>query len=217
MKKGYDEILFNKLYKETKALRRKLASEINPRKFRVDYDEILSWFDVKFIFVFNKYCDKYPPDRLKGNIINALQTYKYRILRKSLNHEFSFEFEDVEDNNKLADLTQEIPDFDRDLMYNMAVSFIKQNLSTEAYTVFMVDMQPPAYIIERMSEEGKQAYSYTPAKYIAEYLGYTPTSSNINKISSYRNEIKELVAKGKDFFKANPQLLDNPPAQFSQP
>ena len=55
MESGYDSSLFNKLYKETAPLRKSLARQIDSRRFGVSDDVILSWFDDKFMFVFNKH------------------------------------------------------------------------------------------------------------------------------------------------------------------
>ena len=52
---NYPVELFNSLYAQTHGLRRKLASQIDASKFGVDYQEVLSWFDVKFLFIFSKY------------------------------------------------------------------------------------------------------------------------------------------------------------------
>ena len=77
MKTGYDELLFNKLYKETEALRNLLTYQIDHRRYGVTQDIIKSWFDDKFIFVFNKYYGDIEEGQLKGRIINALRTFKY--------------------------------------------------------------------------------------------------------------------------------------------
>jgi len=65
MKDNYDEKLFNDIYEKVQPLKRKLASTISTSKLGVEYEDILSWFDIKFIFVFNKYFDTKPPDILK--------------------------------------------------------------------------------------------------------------------------------------------------------
>ena len=84
MPTGYDEQLFNSLYKATEKLRNKLVYGIDNRRFGVEPAEIKSWFDVKFIYVFTKYYPKYSnPEVLKAHLINALQLFKYRILRKA--------------------------------------------------------------------------------------------------------------------------------------
>ncbi len=80
MKDGYSEVLFNKIYSETHNLRKSLANQIDPRRYGVSPDIILSWFDDKFIFVFNKHFSDKNPDILKGFIINSLKTFKYTFL-----------------------------------------------------------------------------------------------------------------------------------------
>ena len=75
MESGYDSQLFNKLYKETTQLRKSLARQIDSRRFGVSDDVILSWFDDKFMFVFNKHFKDKEVDVLRGFIINSLQTF----------------------------------------------------------------------------------------------------------------------------------------------
>src|SRR5210317_1611613 len=81
MKEGYNEELFNRLYEELTPLKKRLASQINTKTLNIEYKELMSWFDVKFLFVYNKYVDQTNPDILKGHLINALQLYKNRILK----------------------------------------------------------------------------------------------------------------------------------------
>ena len=84
---NFDSKLFNKLYKETQGLRINLANRIDHRRYGVSNDIILSWFDDKFIFVFNKYMGKRDEKHLKHSIINALSLFKCRILRKAYSGE----------------------------------------------------------------------------------------------------------------------------------
>ena len=87
MKEGYSVQLFNDLYKQTSKLRKKLASQIDYRRYGVTPDIIESWFDDKFIYVFNKHFDNKDTDVLKGFIINSLQVFKYRVLRGAYSKE----------------------------------------------------------------------------------------------------------------------------------
>ena len=64
--KPYDPKLFNELYKKTERLRKSLVYQIDSSRWGVTQDEVMSWFDDKFIFVFNKYQDQKKPDILLG-------------------------------------------------------------------------------------------------------------------------------------------------------
>ena len=75
MDSSYDKQLFNKIYKDTELLRKSLANQIDTRRFGVTSDIILSWFDDKFIFVFNKHFQNKTPEVLKGFII--MRIYRY--------------------------------------------------------------------------------------------------------------------------------------------
>ena len=90
MEEGYPVELFNKLYKETKYLRKSLTRQIDARRFGVSPDIVESWFDDKFIFVFNKHFKDKNEDVLKGFLINSLRTFKLRILRKAYQKEGEF-------------------------------------------------------------------------------------------------------------------------------
>src|SRR5687768_15620783 len=84
----YDREIFNDYYQRTAALRKKLASQIDHRRFGVDQEEIESWFTVKFIYAFNKYYHE-KKDTLLGYLIKSMQLFKCRVLRKAYTYKCS--------------------------------------------------------------------------------------------------------------------------------
>ena len=207
MKENYDIPLFEKLYKETEPLRKKLASRhsINGRIFGVDQSEILSWFDVKFIFVFNKHYDNKNPDILKGFIINALKMYKYRILRSSLtqkNQQYSHTI-DVEEIGYLENLiSKPISEPEpKDELLELSLAFLRKELSADASFLLDIELDPPLYILDKLQQQGKSPNTKIPSKLIAEYLSLSPTVDNLSYINDLRKEIRECTIKARDYFR----------------
>lgn len=201
MKEGYSEDLFNKLYEETKPLRKKLVRQIDPRYYGVSSDIIESWFDDKFIFVFNKYFDNKDPQLLRGFIINALQTFKYRILRKAYNKEGVFYSSNIQLEGE-SQLINIIPDSSLmsvdDTFYNLALEFMKERLSDNAYLLLQVQLDPPPYILSRI----KNHNSRLPNDLLAEFLGLDmgSTSNTDRYLRTLKREITEATKSAKTFF-----------------
>ena len=206
MKPGYNPMLFEELYERTKPLRRKLAFEIDARKFGVDYLEILSWFDVKFIYTFNKYFDT-EPKRLLGYIINALQTYKYRVMRSSYQikyHEHAHML-DITELYGHADISEEVNDNHlKDMYLANLLSFMREKLSDDAMFIFELETSPPAYITYQLTDLGKKENSKIPHDVIADYIGYSNSPKVIAYISDLRKDIRIVLNMAKEHFKQNP-------------
>ena len=209
MKDGYDKKLFAELYKKTTPLRRKLAFEIDSRKFGVDYQEILSWFDVKFIHAFNKYWEK-EPERLLGYIINSLTTYKYRIMRSSYqvkyhNHANMLDVTELYDYG--GPMEQEDENLTRETYLNKLMQFMKGKLNDDAILILQIELNPPLFVQEQLKDMGKKETSKIPHNIIADYLGFNNSPKVINYISELRREIKAVVNLAKEHFQTNPVLL----------
>jgi hypothetical protein len=189
---AYDSNLFNELFKATEALRKKLASEVNCKRFGLEYSDMLSWFNIKFIFVFNKYVNEMPKERLKGFIINALRTYKNKILRYSYQNKFLnnpielIETYELYENMQDSDYTQKQSD-----MLEVTYKYMKMQLSNDAFQVFDIELSPPVYILERMKDREK--LTKIPPQLIAEYLGYGNSAAAVKYISNLRQEIKGAI------------------------
>ena len=209
MKDNYPVDLFNKLYKETESLRRSLSYQIDHRRYGVTQDVIKSWFDDKFILVFNKYFTEKEPEILKGYLINSLRTFKMRILRKAYNCEGEF-FSSCVTLDGEYDLINIIPDTDTEnntsVFYNMTVDFMKNKLSDNAYLLFQIQIDPPPFIINRLEKSNYRI----PDKLICEFLNIDITPEADKYISSLKKEINNAIKSAKEHFKnCSPLALKN--------
>ena len=198
MQEGYDEALFNDLYLKTKGLRENLVYQIDESRFGVTKDEIRSWFDDKFIFVFNKYFGKMEPDILKGYLINSLKTFKLKVLRRSyqLNNAINLNticLDDLSMFNTIEDSRDE----HSELLYGLATEFLKNTLSREAWDLLQLQLNPPLFILSKM----KNPDSRIPGKLILEFLGEDLTTSNLNLIKMIRQEIDHTIELAREHFK----------------
>ena len=199
MKEGYDEQLFNKLYKETEALRNLLTYQIDNRRYGVTQDIIKSWFDDKFIFVFNKYYGEIEEGQLKGRIINALKTFKFRMLRKAYskyniyNNEVRLEGEHNLIN--IIPIDNEISN--HELFLELALKYLKKNLCDDAFLVLEIELNPPPFILDKL----KSSKTKIPAKLIAEYLDLEPTRDSSLYVNDLRSEVFYWVEEARGHFK----------------
>ena len=206
MQEDYDKDLFEKLYLSTENLRNSLARQINPRLYGVSQDIIKSWFDDKFIYVFNKYYGTMDESTLKGYIINSLKTFKFRVLRQAYSKNNMFgDTQSIEDNVKYVNI---IPDEDDSEEYSflmgLALNFLKQKLSTDAYLVLDIDLNPPPYISKKIPS----IKTKIPAKLIAEYLDLEVCQDSIQYINLLRKEISISIDQAHQYFKqSHPQKM----------
>lgn len=206
MVEGYDKKLFEQIYKDTQALRQKLTSQIDPNRFGVDSKEVLSWFDVKFIFAFNKYYRKKDDKLLKGYIINSLLFFKNRILRFAYSQKAA-----VHNTLSLEDYTtsssnQIIVDFEyaeQQVLLDYAKKFMYTLLSEDGYKVFTTELNPPLYILDQLGSL-KTATTKIPSSLIADYLGWGKTEESTKKVNQLRKEIREAIEITKEHFQYAP-------------
>lgn len=209
MKEGYPQDLFNKLYEETKNLRRSLAYGIDSRRYGVSNDIILSWFDDKFIFVFNKHFDNKEPDVLKGFIINSLKMFKYRILRKAYNGEGEFynSLIELEGENELINI---IPDrsFEttQDIFHGLALEYMKEKLSENAYLLFQAQLDPPPFIIDRIKNSNSRVPNYLWAEFFG--LDFESERKTERYIKNLKKEINTTIKKAREFFSDKDPLAE---------
>ncbi len=210
MEEGYDKDLFESLFRKTTPLMRKLAYQIDARKFGVDYQEILSWFHVKFIHAFNKYHKK-ESERLLGYIINSLTTYKYRVMRSSYqvkyhNHANMLDVTELYDYKGLIDTTSSEATI-RETYMNKVMDFMKTQLTDDGMLILEIQLNPPPYIIEQMKDMDKADNATIPHTLIAEYIGLGTSQPIIEYIKDLRRDIKDGILGAKEFFTANPLQL----------
>lgn len=199
---NYNKELFNELFEETKKLRRKLARNIDCNRFKVEYEDVVSWFDVKFIFVFNKYYGRMDKDVLKGHIINSLNLYQNRIMRMSYSPKYNLQnVVNYEDRELFEELN--MTDYNEDFTFKeAALAYMRKNLPEDAYTLLQIELYPPYYIINKLTQENKNIQKI-PARIISEYLGWENTS-RVNKL---RKIIENTAEQARAFFLTNPDTM----------
>lgn len=210
MREGYPEELFNKLYKQTRSLRKNLAKQIDARRYGVTQDVIESWFEDKFIFVFNKHFDNKEPEVLKGFIINSLKTFKYRILRKAYNGEGEF-YQSLVELEGESSYINIIPDDSlestENIFYDMVYEFMKSKLSDNAWILFQLQLNPPPYIACKLDK----AKSRIPNDLIINYLGLEDNYETDRLLKKLKKEINRTIKIAREYFSSgdsyNEQIL----------
>lgn len=203
MVEGYSKELFNKLYEETKQLRKSLAWGIDHRRYGVDKDMIESWFDDKFIFVFNKHCNEKDPDVLKGFIISSLQMFKNRVLRQAYSKKSEIYCNTIQLEGEY-NMINYIPDKDdatnEDIFFGLVLEFFKKELTEDAYSLLQLQLNPPPFILNRI----KKSNSQIPLPLVLEFFDLANISKNIKYIRQLRKDIKITIEKAK--LELNPNL-----------
>lgn len=202
MREGYNVKTFNELYKKTNGLRRKLASEIDSKRFGVDYYEVLSWFDIKFIFVFNKYWDTMTDDILLGHLIKGLQLFKFRILRSAYtikNTQFIMSVEDVLEIAEEADNPWENA---REEMLQEVLDFLKLQISDNAFNLLDIKLNPPIYIQKRLKELNITSINKIPSSLLLEYFELGTSKDAIALLEDWNKEIAKGILLAKNHFKS---------------
>lgn len=198
MKEGYDQKLFNKLYKETESLRNLLTYQIDARRYGVTPDIVHSWFDDKFIWVFNKYYGEVTEGQLKGRIINSLKTFKFRVLRKAYAkyniHVNEIRLESEYNLINIIPLEKEISN--HDLFLEMALKYLKNNLCDDAFLILELELNPPPYILQKLN----CSKTKIPSKLLAEYLDLESIKESLSYINDLRNEISKGIELAREYF-----------------
>jgi len=204
MPEVYDKQLFNTLYGKTENLRRKLASQIDCRRFGVSYEDILAEFDVKFIFVFNKFHEK-PENILLGMMLNSLKNFKCRILRSAYTKKFSQNILQVDDVTTLEDnlynsqpTTIDAHNYSEDLM-----GYMKEHLSMDAYSVLEIKLNPPPYIHNKLNTTKDSNLQKVPDHLILDYFDLGDSDQAYKYLSLLKKEIRNTINNAKTHFSNN--------------
>lgn len=199
---NYDVDLFNSYYKSMTPLIRNLVRHIDPKRFNITKDILQSYFYDKLLYVFTKYYDLADsnPEKFKATIISSLSTLKYRILRNAYCNtsvEFNLQthsFEDCFEDSRKDD----IPDLDeaeaqKQEKIEEVYEFMRNQVSKDAYLLFQIGLNPPAFIKERLRTEN----AIIPVSIILEFFELPKTNLFIRYISDLRNEIKSAIESAK--------------------
>lgn len=153
MQEGYDVALFEKLYRISRPVIRKLSRQIDLQKFNVTRDIIESYFWDKMLFIFNKYYGTCTEDHLRARILGGLTTFKNHLLHSAYTERAEFNqslhsFEDLfEDSNRDTNGEEE-PEVSKSDMFKMVYDYMMKNLYPDAQLVFEALYSPPPFIRE---------------------------------------------------------------------
>lgn len=188
----YNKKEFERIYKKCQPLMRKLVKSIDHRRYGVSEDILFSYFEDKFLYVYNKYQDEYDEERLKATILSSLSVYKNKLLRAGYSKQAEFNqdlssLEEVSEADK-EDLLEddEEASFKEDLHYRFH-QFMKDHLSSDEYLVFITQLDPPPFITSRMSQ------GRITTENLIDFFGLPRTRKSVHLISGYRKHIKEVL------------------------
>ena len=190
MAEGYDEKLFNRLYSEVMPLKRKLAGQIDHHRFGLTYEDILSFFDIKITYVFNKHYNE-PPEKIKAYLLNAIRNFKCRILRAAYTKKYSQsiigidEAFDIKDDNDNNDTYQ----FYKDRL----MEFMKDNLSSNALLILEIQLNPPPFILDKINTNKNKPLQKIPDQVILEYLDLGQSNNAYKYLNHLKKEIKQVI------------------------
>jgi len=193
----YDEMLFNKLYRNLKPLVKRLARNVDERRFNVPNDVIQSYFWDKFLYVFNKYQGEYSEEHLRATLISSLMTFKNRLLRKAYTEQSEYyqaltSMEDLFDDSKelIEDHSEsELIQARMDRLY----TFMRNNLSPDAFLLFEVQNDPPEFIKDMMKTQNSKPSIIM----LLDFFDLPRTKTHSNFITALRKEIEITVEKAK--------------------
>lgn len=200
---NYDPQKFQRIYDQTENLRKKLVSQIDHRRFGVDPEEILSWFTVKFIYAYNKYCEKYNEDILKGHMIRAMQFMKCRILRAAYQNKYSQSIVEYTPNQVKEDYIDPYEDETKDHYFRLLCDFLKERISDNAFMLFQLQLHPPIYVLHEMKLQGIENIHKIPDQIICNYYDLGFDFISVKYLKSLRKEINSALELAKEHFNKN--------------
>lgn len=205
----HDPVVFKLIYEKTQGLKRKLASEIDYRRFGLTYEDMVSWFDIKLLFVFNKYYNKHNPQVLLGHVINSLQLFKCRILRAAYTKKYTQTIIEMGESDEYENILidDELHNSNKDLFYDLAVSFMIKHLSENAYELFQVQLNPPPFILHRLEEERIRDKTKIPNHILAEYFDFDNSDKSIKYLDSLKKEINNGINIAREYFQNKGMVL----------
>lgn len=191
--KPYDPDLFNRMYKTCKPLIRRLTKGVDSRRFNVSKDIIQSYFWDKFLYVFNKYQDKYDEERLKATILSSLQTFKSKLLRNAYTKQAEFNqeltsLENLFDNNKelLDDSEESRVKEEQSIEFH---KYMKEHLTPDEYLVMQIQLDPPKWFEDKI----KESHGKLSILHLIDYFELPRDKTSINFFSRIRKNIQKTL------------------------
>lgn len=199
----YDEDLFMRLYETCKPLVKSLSRNIDPRRFNVSQDIIQSYFWDKFLYVFNKYKDKYEEERLKANLLSSLKTYRNKLLRTAYSQQSQFN-QELTSLDNLMDINgnKEYIDDTEDIVYKEDLSerfhqYMRNKLTPDEYLIFVTELDPPKWFEQRI----KDSHGRVSILQLVDFFELPRTRKSQIKITEARKRIKQVLEEAKTEFK----------------
>lgn len=207
----HDPAVFKMVYEKTQGLKRKLASEIDYRRFGLTYEDMVSWFDVKLLFVFNKYYNVHTPQVVLGHVINSLQLFKCRILRSAYTQKYTQTIVEMGETDEYDNILVDdsLHNTNKDLFYELAISFMVKHLSENAYELFRVQLNPPPFILRRLEEEEVRDKTKIPSHILAEYFDFDNSDKSIRYLDSLKKEVTQAINIAREYFQNKGIVLSN--------
>lgn len=199
----YDEDLFIRLYNTCKPLVKSLSRNIDPRRFNISQDILESYFWDKFLYVFNKYKNKYEEERLKANLLSSLKTYRNKLLRTAYNEQCQFnqeltsldELMDINGNKEYLDDSDEVS-YNEDLSIRFH-EYMKTKLTPDEYLIFVTELDPPKWFEDKIKESrGKLS-----TLHLIDFFDLPRDKKSQSIISKARKNIKKALEDAKTEFK----------------
>lgn len=191
--KPYDQDLFDRMYKTCKPLIRRLTKGVDSRRFNVSQDIIQSYFWDKFLYVFNKYQDKYDEERLKATILSSLQTFKSKLLRNAYTKQAEFNqeltsLENLFDNNKelLDDSEESRIKEEQSIEFH---KYMKEHLTQDEYLVMQIQLDPPKWFEDKI----KESHGKLSILHLIDYFELPRDKTSINFFSRIRKNIQKTL------------------------
>lgn len=197
----YDEALFNKMYGICRPLIKKLSRGIDCRRYNVSPDIIQSYFWDKFLFVYNKYQDKYDEERLKATLLSSLRTFRNKLLRSAYTRQAEFNselasFEDIYESGK-----EWIDDSDeteyKEELSNRFNEFMQEHLTPDEYLVFRTELNPPPFFEARI----KESHGKLSILHLIDFFEVPRDKKSHKMFTEMRKHIKETLELAKTEFK----------------
>lgn len=192
----YDYELFNHYYKGMTPLIRKLAKNIDHRRFNVSKDIVISYFYDKLLYVFRKYyhLSTENPEKFKATIISSLQLFKSRLLINAYSQQsvdFNANLASFEDCFESA--KEDLPEISEEERYKREKieeihDYMRTHVSTDAYLLFQIQMSPPPFFFSKNKKEPELTCST-----LLDFFELPKTRCYIKYITQLKAEIKSAI------------------------
>ena len=199
MQEGYNVALFEKLYKISKPVIRRLSRQIDPQRFNVTTDIIESYFWDKMLFIFNKYYGTCTEDHLRARILGGLSTFKNHLLHSAYTERALFNqslhsFEDLYEDSNEDRVSDEEVDIPKSTMIDMVNEYMMKNLYPDAQLVYEVLYSPPPFIREY---PGYKDGNRITNKMLMEFFNLPKDTTSEKYIRELREDVDYWISRAK--------------------